>query len=105
MKESDGLVYCPLCELPHRQGAVTCDGCGQVLSERPDFKAMNAEYRDRKRDVAIALSLIIGMIVVNFTLVGHVGGFVIVTAPLGWLLWSWMRCRVLRQRLERGPTA
>jgi hypothetical protein len=100
------LIYCPLCELPHRVGAVRCDGCDQVLRERPDIDAMRSELSRRKRDMAVAGAVIFVMMVLNLTVLASYGGFVIVTAPVGWCFWSWIRYRALSRclaRLERLP--
>src|SRR5260370_26422168 len=70
-----GLINCPMCGLAHRSRAVTCDSCGQALHVRPDFEAMRAEYGRRKRDIVLALGVMVGMIVLNLAVVRWVGGF------------------------------
>lgn len=97
------LIYCPLCELPHRVGAVVCDGCDQVLRERPDIDAIRSERALRKRDITVAAGVIVAMMLLNLTVVASYGGFVLLTAPFGWCLWSCIRFRALSRCLDRLP--
>jgi hypothetical protein len=96
------IIECPLCGVPHRLGAVTCDGCGQPLHERPDVAALKEEYARRKRDIALSVVAIVAMIALNDAVFGG-AGFVISTAPLGWLGWSLIRFRTLKRALARQP--
>ena len=101
IESTTDLINCPLCDLAHRAGAVTCDGCGQALHEKPNLDQMRTECALRKRNMILAVAAIVGMLVLNVALVGHVGGFVIATAPLGWFLWSLIRFRALNRKLAR----
>ena len=101
---SAGIVECPLCGVPHRTAAVTCDGCGQPLHVRPDLAGMKAEYRRRRYHMAGSLAVIVGMLVVNWALFGG-GAYVIALAPIGWFGWSWTRARTLKRALERRVVA
>ncbi len=94
------IIECALCGVPHRAGAVTCDGCGHPLDERPDYDEMRFQYARCKRDMALAAAAIAGMITLNAVLFGG-AGYVIATAPLGWFGWSWLRFRALKKALER----
>jgi hypothetical protein len=86
--------------VPHRAGAVTCDGCGGRLDVVPDFAELRDEYARRKRDMTLAVALIVGMIVLNDLAFGG-AGFVISTAPIGWFVWSLVRFRALKGALAR----
>jgi hypothetical protein len=90
------VIECPLCGVPHRVGAVNCDGCGHPLGVRPDFDAMRDEYE-------LAAAAIVAMVALNVLLFGG-AGYIIATAPIGWLAWSWMRFRVLKRALAREAT-
>jgi hypothetical protein len=79
---------------------VTCDGCGGRLDAVPDVAEMRDEYARRKRDMALAVASIVGMIVLNGLVFGG-GAFVILTAPIGWFLWSLFRFRALKGALAR----
>ena len=61
---------------------------------------MRDEYEARKRDMVIAVGLLVGMLVLNELLFGG-AGFVIATAPIGWFIWSWIRFRALKRALAR----
>jgi hypothetical protein len=96
------VVYCPLCELPHRRAAEVCDGCSQPLHEPVDVAQLREEHAARKQSIVYALVAVVAMLVLNVAFVEHVGGFVITTAPLGWLIWNGLRFRALSQRLARA---
>jgi hypothetical protein len=95
------LIYCPLCNLPHRMGAVRCDGCDQALHEPVDLGQVRDERAARKQDMTLALVMIVALLVLNLALGGYVGGFILPLAPLGWLIRSWIRLRATTQRLAR----
>ena len=96
------IIRCPLCDLPHRVGAIKCDGCDQPLDSKPDFDSMRRELVTRRRHVVMAASLIVLMLLLNIFLFGG-EGFIVVSAPGAWLVWSWMRARALARRLARAP--
>jgi hypothetical protein len=91
---------CPLCGCPHRAGAVTCDGCGQNLDERPDLDSIREEYARRKRHRMLAAAgggVMLGLNVALF----H-GAAYVLFAPFGWLAWNEIRLRHLRRALDRA---
>ena len=98
------VIYCPLCDVPHRMAAVVCDGCGQALHEPVDLDALRDERDERKKNIVFALVGIVGMLVLNIAFFGG-AAFIITTAPLGWLIWSWIRFRALCQRLARASSS
>jgi hypothetical protein len=65
---------------------------------------MRDEYRRRKRDMGLSIAAIVAMIALNEAAFGG-AGFIIATAPIGWLLWSWIRFRALKHALARKPGA
>jgi hypothetical protein len=94
------VISCPLCGLAHRVGAATCDGCGQPLNKPVDLGQIRAEHAARKRDMVLAGGAVFALIVANLLFFGG-GAFVIVSAPLAWLAWTWLRLRALSKRLDR----
>jgi hypothetical protein len=96
------IILCPLCGVPHRLGAVRCESCGQQLNAPVDLAALDDEARRHRANIVKAAFGIAAMIALNVACIGHAGGFVIVTAPLGWLVWSVARYRAIRRRLTRG---
>jgi hypothetical protein len=97
------VIHCPLCDLPHRTTAVVCDGCGQELHAPLNLSALSDERDAQKRNVVIAILVIVAMIVLNIAFFGG-AAYVVATAPLGWLIWSWIRFRALSRRLARAAT-
>jgi hypothetical protein len=95
------VVRCPVCDLAHRAGAVTCDSCKQVLNERPNFDEMRIERSRRKRDMGLSLLAIVAMLVLNLV-VFRGGGVILLTAPIVWFATSWIRYRALTRRLARA---
>jgi hypothetical protein len=81
--------------------AVVCDGCGQALHEPLDLDVLRDERDSRKRHILFAVVVIAAMLALNIAVFGG-GAYVIATAPLGWLIWSWIRFRALSQRLTRA---
>jgi hypothetical protein len=104
MTASADIIHCPMCDVLHRRAAVTCDGCGQALHEPVDLDRVRDEREVRKGRIAVALVAIAAMLVLNLLLASSIGGFVILTAPLGWLIWNVTRLRALNQRLARATT-
>jgi hypothetical protein len=92
---------CPLCGLPHRIAAVTCDQCGQRLDERPDLDALRAEYNRRKRDRLAAIATIVTMLGLNIALFRG-AAYVVLVAPVGWVGWNEVRLRFVRKALDRA---
>jgi hypothetical protein len=95
------IILCPMCDVPHRRAAATCDSCAQPLHSRPDFDAIEDEYRSRKKQLALAGAAILVMLALNWIALIPGGGGVLLVAPLGWFGWSLVRLRVLRKRLAR----
>jgi hypothetical protein len=95
------VIECPLCGLPHRKGAVVCDGCGQRLDRRLDLDELRHEYRRRKWTRFVAAACVLGAL--WFNLVWLRGGvLIVVVAPIGWFGWNEVRIRHLRRALERA---
>lgn len=95
------MIHCPLCDVPHRIAAVVCDSCGQAIHAPLDLGALRDERETQKRTIAIALFVIAAMLALNVAFFGG-GAYVIATAPLAWLIWTWIRFRALSQRLSRA---
>jgi hypothetical protein len=81
--------------------AVVCDGCGQALHAPLNLGVLRDERDARKRNIVFAVVVIAAMLALNIAFFGG-GAYVIATAPLGWLIWSWIRFRALNQRLTRA---
>ena len=56
-----------------------------------------------KRQIVLALFVSVAMLALNIAFFGG-AGYVIHTAPLVWLVWSWIRFRALGRRLARAST-
>lgn len=83
--------------------AAACDGCGQDLHAPLDLARLGDERAALKRQVALALFVSVAMLALNVAFLGG-AGYVIHTAPLVWLVWSWIRLRALGQRLARAAS-
>ena len=101
MAEGVTIVACPMCGVPHRTAAVHCDSCGQPLHIIPDIEGLKDECRNRKLQIVSAIAAIVAMVVLNDLVFGG-GAFILATAPIGWLLWSWIRLRAVKKRLANG---
>ncbi|MBX3261462.1 MAG: hypothetical protein KIS78_25740 [Labilithrix sp.] len=95
------VIHCPLCDVPHRTAAVVCDGCGQALHAPLNLGALRDERDAQKRNIVLAVVVIAVMLALNVAFFGG-GAYVIATAPLGWLIWTWIRFRALSRRLARA---
>jgi hypothetical protein len=95
------VILCPLCEVPHRTVAVVCDSCGQALHAPLDLGGLSKERDAQKQNMVLAGVVFVAMLALNVAFFGG-GAYVIATAPLGWLIWSWVRFRALSQRLTRA---
>ena len=95
------VIHCPLCNLPCRMAAVACDGCGQDLHAPLNLAQLRDERASLKRQIVVALFVSLAMLAVNVAFFGG-AAYVIHTAPLGWLIWSWIRFRAVSQRVARA---
>jgi hypothetical protein len=77
-----------------------CDGCGQALHTPLNLDELRDELSVRARSILLALLVIFAMIALNIAFFGG-AAYVLATAPLAWLLWSWSRYRALKQTLHR----
>ncbi|MBN9162910.1 MAG: hypothetical protein J0I07_18235 [Myxococcales bacterium] len=95
------VIHCPLCNLPCRMAAAVCDGCGQDLHAPLNLAQLRDESAVRKREIVLALFVIVVMLVLNVALFEG-AAYVVLLAPFGWLGWTWIRLRALSQRLARA---
>jgi hypothetical protein len=98
------IVYCEVCELPHRRGVAVCEECRHRLGTAPNWGQLRAEVVV-ERNKALALSaatLVAGASMI--TLVGRVW-LVIIVGLMAWAMQHARRWRAISKRLARqaGP--
>lgn len=101
-------VECEVCALPHRIGVERCEDCGHRLGTSPDWDSIRGELSRLRRHAVLGAVAFVAMIALNVLVLGG-AGFVIAVAPIGWMVMSFYRSRILSSRLAaaeaRGDTA
>ncbi|MGO8999507.1 MAG: hypothetical protein ACLQVI_39790 [Polyangiaceae bacterium] len=95
------IVHCPVCDVPHRSSATHCDSCSQPLHEPADLEALRRELSALRRSMALGLAGVAAMVGLNVFLGGRVGVMLFYVAPLGWLVKSAGRYRIVRGWIVR----
>ena len=98
------IVYCEVCELPHKRGVAVCEECRHPLGSPPNWGQLRADVAV-ERNKALALSaatLFAGVTMITF--VGRVW-ISIVVGLLAWALHHARRWRAIAKRLAKqaGP--
>ena len=104
MPEAHEIIRCEICDLSHRRTAVRCDGCDHVLGTTPDWDGLRAELPRLKRQMAKGGAAFVAMIALNMALFGG-AGYIVLIAPIGWVMDSVLRHRSISQQFRRAPRA
>ena len=102
MPDSDDIIHCELCDLPHRRSAVRCDGCDHTLGIAPDWDRLRVERNRLKRRMALGGAALVAMIALNMVFFGGYGAIILV-APIGWVAESFIRHQNVSKQLLRDP--
>jgi hypothetical protein len=98
------IVYCEVCELPHRRGAAVCEQCKHALGSTPNWERLRAELPELRNKVLVGVAATLLMIVGSGWLFGG-GGYIVAMGPMTWAVATAFRWRVLAKRLAKrgGP--
>jgi hypothetical protein len=99
VKGGGDTVYCEVCELPHRNGALRCEACEHELGTPPNWDAMRARLPDLRTKVLLGLVVLSGIMAGNFVAWGG-GGYIIALGPIGWTVWYGYQYRLISARLQ-----
>ena len=102
LAEPESTIECELCGLPHRDDAVECDRCEHRLGTQPNWDALRDELPELKSKMLVGAVALMGMIALNVMVFGG-AGYVILVAPIGWIMFSGYRYRVLSEQIRRRP--
>lgn len=86
-------IYCELCRL-------RCDECGHELGTPPNWRALEQEIPGLQKKIALGFLTIAAMIGANLAVFGG-EGYVVVVAPVAWIIQSGYRHAILTKRLAR----
>lgn len=93
------VIHCELCRLPHRQGALICDGCDHKLGTAPDWRVVRRDVALLRLQMGLAAFVIAALVVVNaFSILR--GAYFVWFAPVFWLIFAAIRHRTLSRRLS-----
>ena len=96
---ADGpTISCEVCDLLHKASAERCDRCNHALGTTPDWNALRAEVPKLRWWIVLGAVVFVVMVALNFMVFGG-AGMVILTAPIGWIMYSSYRLWVLRRFL------
>jgi hypothetical protein len=98
------IVYCEVCELPHRRKARECEQCQHLLGTAPDWDALRAEVPKLRGNVILGVLVTLAMIIGTGWLFQGVG-YIVAIAPMVWAVKSGFRWHFVVTRLRRraGP--
>jgi hypothetical protein len=99
MAEADTTIYCEACGLPHRRGAVQCDRCEHALGTEPNWEALRAELPQLKGKIVLGFVSLVAIIALNILVFGG-AGYIVLLAPIGWIIFSAYRHVVLSAQLR-----
>lgn len=98
------IIYCEVCELPHRRGVAVCEECRHLLGTGPNWERIRAEVAG---EALKALSLLVATIagaVAMASLAGRIWLWPVV-GLLAWSVFHARRWRAISKRLAKqaGP--
>ena len=91
-------IYCDLCRLPHRPGTLLCEDCGHELGTPPNWHALEQELPRLRASIALGFLALAGTVGLNLALFGG-AGYVVLLAPIGWIVQGGYRYAILTKRL------
>jgi hypothetical protein len=102
VSEPSDIVHCEVCDLAHERKAERCDRCEHRLGTLPDWTALRGELPQLRKKMALGFIALVGMIALNLLLFGS-AGVILLVPPIGWILFSAIRHKVLKDQLRRAP--
>jgi len=97
--EVTDVVDCELCCLPHRRGAVFCDGCAHRLGTTPDWDVVRRDLFRLRLQLGVAGCTVAVLVVANLFALQR-GGYFLWLVPFAWLGFAALRHRTLTRRLR-----
>jgi hypothetical protein len=95
----DEVVYCEVCELPHRRGVLRCEACEHELGTAPNWDAIRAQLAGVKRKALFGVFVLAGFMAGNSIAWGG-GGYLIAVGPIAWTVWYGYQYRLISGRLR-----
>ena len=93
------IVYCEVCELPHRRGVAVCEQCRHALGSVPNWERLRAELPDLRNKVLVGVGATLLMIIGTGWLFGGAGYIGVGSESvrsrfgLGFRMPTWIRSR------------
>jgi hypothetical protein len=94
------IIHCELCNLIHGRTATICEDCGHRLGTAPDWGALKDELSTLRKRMLLGVVALVAMLAFNWWLL-YGGGAILALAPLGWLIFSAYRYRLITKHLKR----
>ena len=94
------IVYCEVCELPHRRRAVVCEECRHRLGTVPNWGQIRGEVREEGLKALFGLGVTLVTTLALFELFGR-EWIVILLPMLGWSVSHARRWRAISKRLAK----
>ncbi len=94
------IIYCEVCELPHRRGVAVCEECRHFLGTAPNWERLrfDVSVERNKALVGLAATFVAGVLMIS--LFGRVW-IVLIVALLAWSLNHGRRWRAISKRLSK----
>lgn len=98
------IIYCEVCELPHRRGVAVCEECKHLLGTTPNWGQLRAEVAGEGRLALVGLAVTL-TVTLSFLYLFDRTWFVFILAPLTWSVTHARRWRAISKRLKKqaGP--
>jgi hypothetical protein len=98
------IIYCEVCELPHRRGVAVCEECKHFLGTAPNWELLRLDVAVERNKAVIGLATMVAVGALMIGLFDRVW-IVPVVALLAWSLNHGRRWRAIAKRLAKqaGP--
>jgi hypothetical protein len=98
------IIYCEVCELPHRRGVAVCEECRHLLGTAPNWERLRAEVASERNLALLGLTGTFAFGVLTMWLFGR-AWLLIIVGLLAWSLTHARRWRAISKRLAKqaGP--
>ena len=100
--EKADVIYCEVCNVPHRPSVTQCEGCGHAMGQPPDWNKVRQDIHKHGRMAFVALFFFIAMVAFAIYSASVKGVGLVFIAPLIWFGFNLYKYKTLKARLPKG---
>jgi hypothetical protein len=94
------IIYCEVCELPHRRGVAVCEECRHLLGTAPNWERIRAEVSGERNLALVGFGVTFGFGVLTMWFFGR-AWLLIIVGLMAWSLTHARRWRAISKRLAK----